>query len=316
MGKYLLKAMKDVLGEAFTPAIHEAWAAAYEQLAGVMIGREHQIYQESDEWTDWRDFFISEKVEESEEITSFSLKPKDGKPLPQYKPGQYISIRTEVPTLHYLQPRQYSLSDAPHKDHYRISVKRESGLDLERPEAFAHQGYISNILHTDKQVGDVLQVSHPAGEFFLDIHHDKSPIVLISAGVGLTPMLSILRSLDEHKATQPVSWIHATRNSKVQAFGKDVKSIAQRRPNVRSHVFMKYPSDSDAEGMDYQFSGRMSLGKLDREGDLFLDKQDAEYFICGPERFMVDMQETLRGYGVQDERIRLEVFGTGALPAN
>ena len=147
---------------------------------------------------------------------------------------------------------------------------------MEHPGVFAHQGYISNILLNDKQVGDVLQVSHPAGEFSLGIDHDECPIVLISDGVGLTPMLSIPRSLDEHKATQPVSWIHATRNSKVQAFGKDVKIIAQRRPNVRSHVFIKYPSDSDAEGMDCRLSGRMSLGKLDREGDLFLNKQDAE----------------------------------------
>ena len=305
--------MKDVLGDALTSEIHEAWAAAYKQLADVMIGREEQIYQESDDWTDWRSFTISEKVKESEEITSFYLKAQDGKSLPQYKPGQYVSIRTDVPALDYLQSRQYSLSDAPHSDHYRISVKRESGLDLEHPDAPAHPGYISNILHDERQIGDTLQVSHPAGEFFFDIEHDKRPLVLISAGVGLTPMLSILKTLDEQEATQPISWIHATRNSKVQAFGNDVKVIAQHRPNMHPHVFMKHPSDEDAQGEDYQFSGRMSLGKLDRDGDLFLDKPDAEYFICGPDRFMADMQKTLREYGVQEDRIKLEIFGTGNL---
>lgn len=315
VGTYLLKAMKDILGEALTPAIQEAWAVAYKQLADVLVNREDRIYQESDEWTDWRDFIICDKIKESEEITSFCLEPQDGKPLPKYKPGQYISVRTDVPALRYLQSRQYSLSDAPHRDHYRISVKRESGLDLEHPDAPAHPGYISNILHGEKQVGSTLQVSRPAGEFFFDISHDKRPIVLISAGVGLTPVLSILKTLDEQDSTQPISWIHAIRNSKLQAFGNDVKSIAKHRPNMHPHVFMKYPSDNDAKGEDYQFSGRMSLGVLDREGDLFLDKPDTEYFICGPERFMSDMQQSLREYGVEDSRIRLEIFGTGSLPA-
>ena len=316
MGTYLLKAMKDVLGDALTPAIQEAWATAYKQLADLMIGREEQIYQGCDGWTDWRDFVISEKVKESEEITSFSLKPQDGKPLPRFQPGQYISIRTDVPALKYLQSRQYSLSDAPHPDYYRISVKREFGLDLQHPDAPAHPGYISNILHDEKQVGDSLQVSHPTGSFCLDVKHDKAPLVLISAGVGLTPLLSMIKTLDEQEATQPISWIHATRNSKVQAFAKDMKDIAQRRPNMHLYVFMKYPSDTDAYGEDYQYSGRMNLGTLDREEDLFLNKTDAEYFICGPERFMIDMKETLRGYGVEEERIRLEVFGTGAIPTS
>ncbi len=313
MGEHLLKAMKSVLGDAFTPTIHQAWAAAYKQLADLMIGREEQIYEECNDWTDWRDFGVSEKVEEFEEITSFSLKPQDKNPLPPFRPGQYVSIRTDVPSLHYLKSRQYSLSDAPHADHYRISVKREPGLDLEHPDAVAHPGYISNILHDQNQVGGMLQVSHPAGEFFLDVEHDKCPLVLISAGVGLTSMLSMMKSLDEQEATQPISWIHATRNSKVQAFGEDVRSMAQHRPNMHPHVFMKYPSDKDTEGKDYQFSGRMSLGKLDREGDLFLYKKDAEYFICGPERFMTDMQKTLREYGVEEDRIKLELFGTGAM---
>jgi len=301
VGKYLLKAMKDVLGDALTPAVHQAWGAAYKQLANIMIGREEHIYQECDDWTDWRSFVISEKVIESEEITSSSLRPQDGRPLPTFRPGQYVSIRTDVPALHYLQSRQYSLSDAPHADHYRISVKR---------------GYISSILHDKKQVGDRLQVSHPAGEFFLDVEHDKRPLVLISAGVGSTPMLSMMKTLDEQEATQPISWIHATRNLKMQAFGEDVRSIAQHRPNMHPHVFMKYPSDKDTEGKDYQFSGRMSLGRLDREGDLFLDKKDAEYFVCGPERFMTDMQKTLREYGVEEERIKVEFFATGAMSSS
>lgn len=128
VGKYLLETMGELLGDAFTPAIRDAWAAAYAQLAKIMIDREEQLYRTSEGWRDWREFRIQEKVPESDEITSFYLVPVDGGKLPPFLPGQYISVRTEVPDLHYLQARQYSLSDAPGKDYYRISVKRVSLL--------------------------------------------------------------------------------------------------------------------------------------------------------------------------------------------
>ncbi|MCJ1293563.1 hypothetical protein MMC34_005118 [Xylographa carneopallida] len=134
VGNCLLDAMKEVLGDALTPEIHTAWAVAYRQLADLMIGREAQLYKERDDWTDWRDCVIARKIQESEEVTSFYLEPrrKNGdrtRPLPSYHPGQFISIRTEVPQLKHLQPRQYSLSDAPRPEYYRVSVKREEGLD-------------------------------------------------------------------------------------------------------------------------------------------------------------------------------------------
>ena len=285
-----------------------------------MIGREKQLYKERDAWTDWREFTITDKVIESDEITSFHLKPNDGKPLPKFHPGQYVSIRTSVPALKHLQSRQYSLSDAPQPSSYRISVKKELGLDLAHLAAPAHPGYVSNVLHDSKQIGDTLQLSHPAGEFFLNPSHGdhRKPIILISAGVGLTPMLSIIRTLDKQDSHhQPISWIHGTRSSRVHAFSKEIHDIAERHPsNVRTEVFMSHPAEEDALGRDYQFAGRMSLGVLDREGDLFLHKPDAEYFICGPAGFMKDMQETLLGYGVQQVRIKMEVFGTGVIGAS
>ena len=281
-----------------------------------MIGREKQLYKERDQWTSWRDFTITDKVIESDEITSFYLKPNDRKPLPKYHPGQYISIRTSVPALKHLQSRQYSLSDAPQPSSYRISVKKELGLDLNHPAAPAHPGYVSSVLHDSKQIGDTLQVSHPAGEFFFNPSHgDRKPIVLISAGVGLTPMLSIIRTLDKADSQQPICWIHGTRSSRVHAFSQEIKEIAKQHPNVRTEVFMSHPAEEDALGRDYQYEGRMSLGVLDKEGDLFLHKADAEYFICGPEGFMKDMQATLLGYGVEEQRIKMEVFGTGVIGA-
>ena len=114
-----------------------------------------------------------------------------------------------MPEIHYLQARQYSLSDAPHPDYYRISVKKERILDIDDPNAKAHPSYISNILHSEKHVGDLIEVSHPAGEFFLDTRQQNSsdiPIVLVSAGVGLTPDLSIFNTLIAQNSKRKISW--------------------------------------------------------------------------------------------------------------
>ena len=313
VGRYLLEAMKQVLGESLTDEVHAAWLAAYLQLAGLMINREAELYMGAEGWTDWREFSILRKVKESEEITSFYLTPKDGKPLSSYLPGQYISIRTDVPALKYLQARQYSLSDAPSADHYRISVKREAGLDLEHPDAKTHPGYISNILHDIKKVGDEVQLSHPAGEFFLDTRDKKSetsPIALISAGIGLTPDLAILNTLVAENSTRKISWIHAARNSRVDAFGKHVRSIAEKHPNVHYVVFEKHVFHDEVEGSDYHFQGRLRLDELDKDRDLFIHDKGTEYYICGPEKFMADMEEGLLSYGIDEVRIKVELFGT------
>jgi nitric oxide dioxygenase len=313
VGDYLLRAMGDVLGAALTKDLLEAWEAAYWQLANILISKEGQIMDEAGGWIDWRDFYIARKVKESDEITSFYLEPVDGKALPSYKPGQYISIRTIVPTLNYLQPRQYSLSDSPHPDHYRISVKREAGLPTSEQDAVLHPGYISNVLHDLTNEGDVLSVSHPAGEFFFDSKADKdSPVVLISAGVGLTPVISILNTLLEHGSTQPISFIHGARSTSVQAFGDRVRDIANQHENVKASFFIGSPkAQQDVEGVHYQHTGRVKLDALDRSEDLYLDNPKAKYFICGPEGFMGAMEKQLLGFGVSQERIKMEVFGTG-----
>lgn len=315
VGKYLLAAMQEVLGAALTPDILDAWKIAYGQLADVMIRQEAKLYEESDGWTDWRDMKIAKKVKESEEVTSFYFEPCDGKPLPSFLPGQYISIQTEVPQLKYLQARQYSLSEAPRPDHYRISVKRDRGLDARRPDAPAHPGYVSNILHDHKEVGDTVQVSRPAGEFFLDVRNesDEAPVVLLSAGVGLTPLLSILETLDANGHERKISWVHVTRNSKVQAFGEHVRKIAMKNRHMRTEVFHSLPGETEKKGEDYEFEGRMDLKKLNSREDLMLHNEEARYYICGPEEFMADLEKALQERGVAPERINMEVFGTGVM---
>ncbi|RMJ28849.1 hypothetical protein PHISP_00300 [Aspergillus sp. HF37] len=317
VGKYLLEAMKEVLGDALTPEIHEAWAAAYWQLANLLIGREDSIYKQSEGWTDWRNFRVARKVRESDEITSFYLKPVDGKPLPKYSPGQYISVRAYVPDLKYPQARQYSLSDMPRTDYYRISVKREAGLSTTQPGAKAHPGYVSNVLHASYNEGDELDVSHPCGDFFLSNADPSHPIVLISAGVGLTPLTSMLNTLTSQSpvaAERNIHFVHGARTSNVRAFKDHVQSLEQKLPNLRASFFTGHPSPQDKLGVDYHHVGRIDLKKLDPKDGLFLDNPLTEYYVCGPEAFMTDTTAALTERGVGADRIKMELFGTGGVP--
>lgn len=317
VGKYLLEAMGEVLGAALTLEIHDAWATAYWQLADIMIGREKQLYEQSEGWTDWRDFKIIRKVKESEEITSFHLAPVDGKPLPEFQPGQYISVQTYVPALKYTQARQYSLSDQPKPEYYRISVKKESGLNSADPTAAAtNPGYISNLLHDKFDIGDTLQVSHPYGDFFLSSTPSESttPIVLISAGVGLTPLTSMVNSLTSQASTsRKLHFIHGARKSADRAFKNHISHLSKLATPIQATFFTSQPTESDRKGIDYHHVGRVDLNKLD-DKDLFLEDPKTEYYICGPERFMIDIESSLRSKGVAEDRIKMELFGTGGIP--
>ncbi|KAJ5152687.1 Flavohemoprotein [Penicillium canariense] len=296
VGKYLLEAMGEVLGEALTPAIKDAWEMAYWQLADIMISRESQIYEQNDGWTDWREFKIADKVNESDEITSFYLAPVDGKPLPTFRPGQYISVQIEVPELKYLQPRQYSLSDKPSQDYYRISVKKEKGLAATDSAPATHAGYVSNLLHDRFNKGDTLNVSHPCGDFFLSATdaNPASPVVLISAG-------------------RKLHFIHGARTSAARAFKDHFSALQTDHPNLQTTFFTSHPAEGEKEGNDFDHIGRVDLTKLDANTELFIDSPATEYYICGPDKFMTDIQAALKEKGVGADRIKMERFGTGGV---
>lgn len=304
VGEHLLAAIKEVLGPAVNQDVLDAWGAAYEQLANIFIKFEESLYQQSVQtpggWKGWRKFFISKKVPESDEVISFHLSPVDRDTLPSYHPGQFVSVRCFVPELQSHQPRQYSLSDAPSGDHFRISVKREFARDS-RPA-----GRISNVLHETTPVGAELDVSMPFGDFVLDIN-STNPAVLISGGVGLTPMMSMLKSIvNQQGQAREVKFIHAARNGHVHAMKDDLGRIVARNPSVSRLVFYEETAPGEKQGVDYDYVGRVDLAKVKDQVVL----PDADYYICGPQPFMKAQSKSLGSLGVAPERIHMEVFGS------
>jgi len=304
VGKHLLASISEVLGEAATEELIAAWAAAYGQLADLLIAEEARLYAHSAAkdggWTGWRAFRVERKVPESAEITSFYLAPADGGTVPDYLPGQYISLRVYVPELGLMQPRQYSLSDAPGQGRLRISVKRERGV------GGAPAGSVSNVLHARVQEGDVLDLAPPQGDFTLDVQ-GESPVVLLSGGVGLTPMVSMLNHLVARDDGRQIRFVHACRDSSVHAMKTHVNAVAAARPNVRKVVYYETVAAGDEPGRDYDYAGRMDLQAIRDVAVL----PDADYYLCGPLPFMSAQRQVLSRLGVAPERIHAEVFGTG-----
>ena len=309
VGKHLLASIREVLGEeAATDELIAAWAAAYGQLADLLTSVETKMYAQAagktGGWTGWRGFRVERKVPESSEITSFYLVPADGGTVPDYLPGQYISLRVYVPQLGIMQPRQYTLSDAPGKGRLRISVKREVGA------GGAPNGSVSNVLHNSIQEGDVVDLAPPQGEFTLNTDEAK-PVVLLSGGVGLTPMVSMLNHLVANDDGREIRFVHACRDRSVHAMKSHVNEIAGSRPNVRKVVYYESVQPDDQPGADYDYIGRMNLQDIREVAVL----PDADYYLCGPLPFMNAQHQTLTSLGVAPERIHAEVFGTGGLGA-
>ncbi len=300
VGENLLASIREVLGEAATDDIINAWAAAYGFLADILIGREKQIYDENAKkpggWEGFKSFRVSRKEKESSNITSFYLVAADGAPLPAFKPGQYITVRVKTPDGQTTM-RNYSLSDKPGQPHFRISVKRELP-----PEANTPAGYVSNMLHDAIEAGDTIEIAPPCGEFFLDVteKHER-PLVLLAAGVGITPIMSILLSALEAFPKREIIFIHAALNESVQAFGNAVNALAQQHSNLRT-----YHRYSDAG----QRTGNASTGLVTAEYiEGLLPSRDADYYFCGPQPFMVSIYHDLIKWGIPASQVHFEFFG-------
>ena len=301
VGRHLLGAIVDVLGDAVDQPTLDAWQVAYGQLANIFVGTEAKLY-EGAAWSGFRPFKVARKQVESDEITSFYLTPADGTAACEFEPGQYVSVTRFVDKLGVDQPRQYSLSDAPHGKWLRISVKREDGREDAAP------GHVSNLLHAGVEEGTIVHVSAPMGDFTLD-RMKTTPVVLMSGGVGVTPMTSMLSTLLADGSERSVTFVHACRNGRVHAFREWLDETAASHANVKRVVFYEAVDASDRQGIDYDFEGRLDVTKIaDRVIAL-----DADYYICGPVPFMRAQRDALVALGVEPTHIHTEVFGSGAV---
>ncbi|KRA62520.1 dihydropteridine reductase [Caulobacter sp. Root656] len=294
----LLGAIKDVLGDAATDEILAAWGEAYWFLADILIDREAAIragIEAADGgWTGWRDFVVAEKVRESAVITSFVLRPKDGGRVIAHKPGQYLTFRFDLPGAPG-EKRNYSISAGPNGESYRISVKRE---DL---------GAASRFLHDQIQVGDVLSVTPPAGDFFL-ADQPARPVVLLSGGVGLTPMVSMVEHIAQAHPELEAHFVHGALNSDVHALDGHVRTLAKDHGGVTVTTFYSAPLAGDHVGRTHDVDGFISIDWL-KANTPFVQ---ADFYLCGPTPFLKVFVQGLAAAGVPADRIHYEVFGPTA----
>lgn len=295
VGEALLGAIKTVLGDAASDEIMDAWGEAYWFLANILIAREERIYDDlagaDGGWRGWRDFRVDDVVKESSVITSFILRPVDGKGIIRHRPGQYLTFWLGIDG-HPPIKRNYSISNAPGEDHYRISVKRED------------HGLASGWLHDKAASGTVLKVSPPAGEFFLP-DRPQRPVVLLSGGVGLTPMVAMLEALVQSHPDVPVHYVHGTHDRTTHALQAHVRALAASAPQAKISDFHQTPLADEVAGRDYDHEGLITPQWLQAN----MPEGEADYYLCGPRPFLRAMVSALSLAGVPSSRIHYEFFG-------
>lgn len=258
-------------------------------------------------WNGYRKFRVAKKIVEAEATASLYLVPHDKKKLPGFLPGQFLTFRFQMPgdKPTELKPaiRCYSLSDAPRDDYFRVTVKRvPAAHGSDHPP-----GCISNHIHDNINVGDILDVQAPRGEFSLD-PHSINPVVLIGGGVGVTPVLSMLNAITEAGSNREVWFFYGVRCSADQIMQQHLRALADAHPNVHLSVCYSSPTESDADCGPYH-SGHVSI-------DLIKDRlkvTNFDFYICGPGGMMDTLVPALKEWGVPKDRIHTEAFGPAAV---
>jgi ferredoxin-NADP reductase/MOSC domain-containing protein YiiM len=231
--------------------------------------------------------------QESADVVSLTMQHPDGQPLPEALPGQYVVLRLRPSVGGAPIFRSYSLSGPVSTDRYRISVKIEPN------------GVGGSFLRDHVRAGDFLEVSSPRGSFILQ--SGEGPVVLLSAGIGMTPVLAMLYVMSTARSTRPVLWLHAARDGKHLPFAAEVRRLVSDLARGRSFVCLSQPEAADRLGTDFDASGRLSPAMFDKAG---LTK-DADVYLCGPSAFMTEMRTALAELGVKPDSIHLEIFNGG-----
>ncbi|WP_019241769.1 MULTISPECIES: NO-inducible flavohemoprotein [Bacillus] len=297
VGEHLLKAIKEVLGDAATDEIIDAWGEAYGVIADVFISVEQEMYDQAGSeagWAEYKTFNVVKKVKESDNITSFYLKAADGTKTPNFAPGQYITVRVNIPGEEYLLNRQYSLTSKPGDEYFRISVKRERLEGL--PD-----GKVSNYLHDHLNEGDTIEVTAPAGDFTIDVN-DSKPVYFIAGGVGITPFMSMLQATASSNPERKVSVLHAMKNPSLQPFANELMEMKKTLANLETSYFFDEVDTENTPTFSYKM-GRIQLQDVNELN------QEGVFYVCGPVPFMKSMVNELTQLGIASEQIHYEFFG-------
>lgn len=293
VGRHLMAAIGEVLGDAVTPAVRDAWDEVYWLFACLLVAKEAQLYQSAGTDSDrvFTPFRVVRTQQDTPDVMSFWLEPESGEP-PRHLPGQYVSVAVQLPGIGR-QIRQYSISSAPGAPQTRISVKRH------RAHGGRPAGMVSTYLHEQVRPGDVLQVSPPFGD--LTLPNDDSPLLLASAGVGSTPMISYLEHLARNEDTRPLTVIHADRRPDAHPLRKEMFTALRHLPQARLHLWYE---DGTTEIPD---NAELRPG-LAEPGVVTLSRS-TRAVLCGPLPFMNIVRRDLLGRQVPAEHIHYEVFG-------
>jgi ferredoxin-NADP reductase/MOSC domain-containing protein YiiM len=276
------------------PALSPGWQASFRALlegdaasgnAGLTAASPPPL------WQGFRTLTVTAIDRESQSILSVRFADPDGIPLPGARPGQYLTVRLQPDDQHGSVLRNYSLSGPPDAGDYRISVKHEP------------DGAASGYLCTRLGVGDQLQIAAPRGTFILD--SSQAPVLLISAGIGATPVLAMLHALAQEHSEREIWWLHGARSSRDQPFAAEARALLASLPNVRTHICYSRPASTDLEGRDFDSAGRLSAARL---AELH-PPRDAEAYLCGPIPFMEEISAGLAATGLDVSRIHTEPFG-------
>jgi nitric oxide dioxygenase len=303
VGKHLIAAVGEVLGEAVTPEIAAAWDEIYWLFACELVAREARLCHMAgvaDPKAIWRQWRVTDRITETDDVISLTLIPVDEAGIPVFTPGQYVSVAVDLGGGRGQQIRQYSLSGLPGADKWQITVKRIRGTHA------SPDGLTSTFLHDSVAIGDVLRISPPFGE--VSAVTGDGPLLLVSAGIGLTPAMSALEHLAATTPQRPVVLVHADRARRSHALRRHLPRLCARMDNL--HVSLWYEDYLDDDGAD-TVPAQVSPGRVDPER-IPLDPE-ANVHLCGPLPFMNQVRGGLLRRGVPVERIAYEVFGPDML---
>lgn len=253
-------------------------------------------------WNGLRKFAVVKKIGECEDVNAFYLKPHDGRPLPAFKPGQYLTFQLDLPGRDKPLIRCYSLSDSPHqKEYYRVTIKKEKAPS-DKPELPPGAG--SSFFTDVVKAGDILNVKAPTGHFFLDMAK-TNPVVLLAGGVGITPMLSMANAIAASGSKREVFFFFGVRNVREHIHKAELEKLAAENDSIHLHVAYSKPGEQDVKGKDFQHEGRVGIELLKE----ILPSNNFEYYLCGSGAFMKSLTDGLEAWGVPDSVVHFEAFG-------